>query len=147
LTPFGEYIPLRSLARIVSPLVDEVEDFSPGDSGKTFEIGAIKVAPVICYELIDDALLEKAAQNSNILAVQTNSATFGMSAESAQQLSITRVRAIEILPQFQQLDIQRLSTVREKSFKKPRWEPPTVFAPRLISFRASHPGIRLEIGR
>ena len=95
LTPFGEYIPLRSLARIVSPLVDKVEDFSPGDSGKTFEIGAIKVAPVICYELIDDALLEKAAQNSNILAVQTNSATFGMSAESAQQLSITRIRAIE----------------------------------------------------
>ena len=95
LTPFGEYIPLRSLARIVSPLVDEVEDFSPGDSGKAFEIGTIKVAPVICYELIDDALLEKAAKNSNILAVQTNSATFGMSAESAQQLSITRIRAIE----------------------------------------------------
>lgn len=95
LTPFGEYIPLRSLARIVSPLVDEVEDFSPGNSGKTFEIGAIKIAPVICYELIDDALLEKAAKNSNILAVQTNSATFGMSAESAQQLSITRIRAIE----------------------------------------------------
>lgn len=95
LTPFGEYIPLRSLARIVSPLVDEVEDFSPGDSGKTFQIGNIEVAPVICYELIDDALLEKAAKNSNILAVQTNSATFGMSAESAQQLSITRIRAIE----------------------------------------------------
>jgi apolipoprotein N-acyltransferase len=36
LTPFGEYIPLRSLARIISPLVDEVEDFSPGDGGKTF---------------------------------------------------------------------------------------------------------------
>ena len=95
LTPFGEYIPLRSLARVVSPLVDEVEDFSPGDSGKTFQIGKVHVAPVICYELIDDALLEKAAKNSNILAVQTNSATFGMSAESAQQLSITRIRAIE----------------------------------------------------
>ena len=95
LTPFGEYIPLRSLARVVSPLVDEVENFSPGDSGKTFQIGKIEVAPVICYELIDDALLEKAAKNSNILAVQTNSATFGMSAESAQQLSIARIRAIE----------------------------------------------------
>ena len=95
LTPFGEYIPLRSLARVVSPLVDQVENFSPGDSGKTFQIGKIEVAPVICYELIDDALLEKAAKNSNILAVQTNSATFGMSAESAQQLSITRIRAIE----------------------------------------------------
>ena len=95
LTPFGEYIPLRSLARFVSPLVDEVEDFSPGDSGKTFHIGKIDIAPVICYELIDDALLENTAKNSNILAVQTNSATFGKSAESAQQLSITRIRAIE----------------------------------------------------
>ena len=95
LTPFGEYIPLRSLARIVSPLVDDVEDFSPGNGSKTFSIGDIKVAPVICFELIDDELLQQATAGSNLLAVQTNSATFGMSAESAQQLSITRVRAIE----------------------------------------------------
>ena len=95
LTPFGEYIPLRSLARLVSPLVDDVEDFSPGNGSKTFSIGHIKVAPVICYELINDDLLVKAAADSNILAVQTNSATFGMSAESAQQMSITRIRAIE----------------------------------------------------
>ena len=95
LTPFGEYIPLRSLARIISPLVDDVDDFSPGDSPKTFTIGHIQVAPVICYELIDDDLLREASKNSNMLAVQTNSATFGMSAESAQQMSITRIRAIE----------------------------------------------------
>lgn len=95
LTPFGEYIPLRWLARIVSPFVDDVEDFSAGDTAKTFLIGQSKVAPVICYELIDDDLIHNAAKNSNILAVQTNSATFGMSAESAQQLSITRIRAIE----------------------------------------------------
>ena len=95
LTPFGEYIPLRSLARIVSPLVDDVEDFSPGNGSNTFSIGDIKVAPVICFELIDDELLQQATAGSNLLAVQTNSATFGMSAESAQQLSITRVRAIE----------------------------------------------------
>jgi apolipoprotein N-acyltransferase len=95
LTPFGEYIPLRSLARVVSPLVDDVDDFSPGDASKTFSIDAIKVSPVICYELIDDDLLYQASKNANLLAVQTNSATFGMSAESAQQLSITRIRAIE----------------------------------------------------
>ena len=51
--------------------------------------------PVICFELIDDQILSKAAKGSNILVVQTNSATFGTSAESAQQLSITRIRAIE----------------------------------------------------
>ena len=53
------------------------------------------IAPVICFELIDDRILRIAAKGSNLLAVQTNSATFGLSAESAQQLSITRVRAIE----------------------------------------------------
>ena len=95
LTPFGEYIPLRSLAQIVSPLVDQVDDFSPGDQSKVFTINAAKIAPVICYELIDDSIVEKAAKSSNIVAVQTNSATFGRSAESAQQMSITRVRAIE----------------------------------------------------
>ena len=95
LTPFGEYMPLRSLARVVSPLADKVEDFSAGSKTEIFTIGKAKIAPVICYELIDDELLRQASQGSNILAVQTNSATFGMSAESAQQLSITRIRAIE----------------------------------------------------
>jgi apolipoprotein N-acyltransferase len=96
LTPFGEYIPLRSLARIVSPLVDRVKDFEPGDgSNSTFTIDDAIIAPVICFELIDDGILHNAAKKSNLLAVQTNSATFGMSAESAQQLAITRVRAIE----------------------------------------------------
>lgn len=95
LTPFGEYMPLRSLARVVSPLADKVEDFSAGSKTEIFTIGKAKIAPVICYELIDDELLRQASRGSNILAVQTNSATFGMSAESAQQLSITRIRAIE----------------------------------------------------
>jgi len=95
LTPFGEYIPLRSLAKKISPLVNRVNDFSPGNGQKIFTIGQAKIAPVICFELIDDQILAQAAKGSNILVVQTNSATFGTSAESAQQLSITRIRAIE----------------------------------------------------
>ena len=95
LTPFGEYIPLRSLAKKISPLVNQVNDFSPGNGQKIFTIGQARIAPVICFELIDDQILTEAAKNSNILVVQTNSATFGTSAESAQQLSITRIRAIE----------------------------------------------------
>jgi len=95
LTPFGEYIPLRFLAKKISPLVNQVDDFSPGNGQKTFTIGQARVAPVICFELIDDEILAKASKDSNILVVQTNSATFGTSPESAQQLSITRIRAIE----------------------------------------------------
>ena len=95
LTPFGEYIPLRSLAGKISPLVNDVRDFSPGNESVVFKIGAAKIAPVICYELLDDQILQQAAKSSNLLTVQTNSATFGDSAESAQQLQITRIRAIE----------------------------------------------------
>ena len=95
LTPFGEYIPLRSIAAKISPLVDRVNDFSPGAKGMVFEIGAARIAPIICFELIDDQILHAAAKSSNLFVVQTNSATFGKSPESAQQLSITRVRAIE----------------------------------------------------
>lgn len=95
LTPFGEYIPLRSLAKKISPFVNQVDDFSPGNKQKIFTIGQARVAPVICFELLDDEILANAAKSSNLLVVQTNSATFGTSAESAQQLSITRIRAIE----------------------------------------------------
>jgi apolipoprotein N-acyltransferase len=95
LTPFGEYIPLRSIAKEISPLVDQVDDFSPGNKRKIFTIGQARIAPVICFELLDDEILTQAALHSNLLVVQTNSATFGTSAESAQQLSISRVRAIE----------------------------------------------------
>jgi len=95
LTPFGEYIPLRSLASLISPYTDRVTDFEPGQAQVLFKVKDAVIAPIICFELVDDQILVEAARSSNILAVQTNSATFGMSAESAQQLSITRVRAIE----------------------------------------------------
>jgi apolipoprotein N-acyltransferase len=95
LTPFGEYIPLRSLASKISPLTDRVRNFEPGQGSLFFEVNDAVIAPVICFELLDDQILRNAAKGSNLLAVQTNSATFGMSAESAQQLSITRIRAIE----------------------------------------------------
>jgi len=95
LTPFGEYIPLRSLASAISPYTDRVKDFESGNGQVFFSVKEAVIAPVICFELVDDELLHKAAVSSNVLAVQTNSATFGMSAESAQQMEMTRVRAIE----------------------------------------------------
>lgn len=95
LTPFGEYIPLRSLATKISPLVEDVRDFSTGNESVIFNVAGAKIAPIICFELLDDQILHAAAKSSNLLAVQTNSATFGDSAESAQQLQITRIRAIE----------------------------------------------------
>ena len=95
LTPFGEYMPLRSLARIVSPYVDDVVDFSVGEKVENHVVDGLILAPVICYELLSDSLVQSAAKSSNALAVQTNSATFANTSESFQQLNITRLRALE----------------------------------------------------
>lgn len=95
LTPFGEYIPLRSLARLVSPYVDDVADFSVGERVDNHVVKSFELAPVICYELLSDSLVQSAAKNSEAIIAQTNSATFAGTSESAQQLNITRLRATE----------------------------------------------------
>ena len=95
LTPFGEYIPLRSLARLVSPYVDDVVDFSVGERVDNHVVKSFELAPVICYELLSDSLVQSAANSSEAIIAQTNSATFAGTSESAQQLNITRLRAIE----------------------------------------------------
>jgi apolipoprotein N-acyltransferase len=95
LTPFGEYIPLRKLAQLVSPFAKNVRDFIPGAERVTHEVKGVSLGPIICYEIIQDDLVRDMANNSQALIVQTNSATFAGTAESAQQLAITRIRAVE----------------------------------------------------
>ena len=95
LAPFGEVMPLRSIAEFVSPLAKNVNDFQAGDESKIFQVGVGKILPVICFEILDDRLLRSSVENSNLIVAQTNNATFGKSAESDQQLQITRARAVE----------------------------------------------------
>lgn len=95
LTPFGEYIPLRKLAELVSPMARGVNDFLSGDKRVVHKISGAKLGPIICYEIILDDLVRDMALNSQALIVQTNSATFANTAQSAQQLAITRIRAVE----------------------------------------------------
>lgn len=96
LAPFGEVMPLRSLAQLVSPLAKNVTDFQAGDRSVIFEVGQSKILPAICFEILDDSLLRSSIKNSNLIVAQTNNATFGKSAESDQQLQITQARAIEL---------------------------------------------------
>ena len=95
LTPFGEYIPLRNLAQLVSPLTKNVSDFQPGNRLITHNMEDIRVGPIICYEVIKDSAVASMAKKSNFLLVQTNNATFASSAQSEQQLNISRIRAVE----------------------------------------------------
>ena len=95
LTPFGEFIPLRIIAELISPLARGINNFIPGSQRVTHTVAGISVGPIICYEIVLDDLVRDMAINSKALIVHTNSATFSGTAESAQQLAITRIRAVE----------------------------------------------------
>jgi apolipoprotein N-acyltransferase len=94
--PFGEYIPLRGLARLVSRDVDRVRhDFAAGTAPGTLRIGGQQVGDVICFEVAYDGLVRDAAAGSGLLVVQTNNATFDRSGETYQQLAMGQLRAVE----------------------------------------------------
>ncbi|WP_456844078.1 apolipoprotein N-acyltransferase [Cellulomonas sp. P5_C6] len=101
--PFAEYIPMRSFVRHFSSAVDLVTrdmiagtqpGYIPLESerlGRTVGIG-----DVICFEVAyDDIVREAVRSGGEVLVVQTNNASFGVSDESTQQLAMSRIRAIE----------------------------------------------------
>ncbi|MDP9794416.1 apolipoprotein N-acyltransferase [Catenuloplanes nepalensis] len=94
--PFAEYIPLRSIARMVSKEVDRVSrDFEPGDRPGVIDSGATVIGDVICFEIAYDGLVRDVVTGgAQILAVQTNNATFN-TAEAEQQLAMVQLRAVE----------------------------------------------------
>ena len=96
--PFAEYIPLRDLARVVVPNVDDLRsrDMVKGDEPGVLQIGPARVGDVICFEVAyDDVVRDTVRDGAEVLAVQTNNATFGFSAQTEQQLAMSRLRAVE----------------------------------------------------
>lgn len=95
--PFAEYIPLRSLARRVSAKVDLVpRDFLAGRRPGVLQVGPVRLGDLICFEVAVDGLVRDAVSGGGrLLVVQTNNATFGRGAETAQQLAMSRIRAVE----------------------------------------------------
>ena len=94
--PFGEYIPLRSLARQVSDKVDLVAtDFTAGHSPGVLATGPATIGDVICFEVAYDGLVrDTVTGGGQLVVVQTNNATFDR-AEAGQQLAMVRLRAVE----------------------------------------------------
>lgn len=94
--PFGEYIPLRGIAELVTPLVDRVVDFEPGTGTGVLPAGPARLGVVTCYEVaFDDAVRDAVRGGADLLAVPTNNATFGYSDMTYQQQGMSRLRAIE----------------------------------------------------
>lgn len=95
--PFGEYIPLRKIARWVSTKVDLVgHDMVGGQGNGLLVTTPFPVGDAICFEVAYDGLVRSSVDaGAQLLVVQTNNATFGHSDETWQQLAMSRLRAIE----------------------------------------------------
>ena len=100
LAPFGEYIPWRDVAESVSPFAQEVRDFQAGNQWQAFKINNWDFQSFICFEILDDDHIRAGATRMDFLIAQTNNATFGRSAQAAQQLQITQARAAELGKDF-----------------------------------------------
>ncbi len=94
--PFAEYMPLRSVARLVTDKVDLVRvDFVAGDSPGVVRTNSGILGDVICFEVAYDGIVrDTVTGGAQLLTVQTNNATFNR-AEAEQQLAMVRLRAVE----------------------------------------------------
>ncbi|WP_402465442.1 apolipoprotein N-acyltransferase [Isoptericola aurantiacus] len=99
--PFGEYIPLRGFVRLFSAQVDRVtNDMLPGTEPAVVDLPrddgtTTPMATVICFEVAYDEIVRDAVQRgAQVIVVPTNNASFGYTAESTQQLAMTRMQAM-----------------------------------------------------
>jgi apolipoprotein N-acyltransferase len=103
LVPFGEYLPFRDLlTKVAGRFTMIAKDFAPGSRPGVLDAAGVRFADVICFEVADDAVVRDAvAGGGRLLVVQTNNATYerpgdsGRGGETAQQLQMSRLRAVE----------------------------------------------------
>jgi apolipoprotein N-acyltransferase len=95
--PWGEYVPLRGLARLVSSKANLVSrDMIAGKGNGLLTGGPFEFGDVICFEVAYDSLVRSSVvAGAQLIVVQTNNATFGHTAETYQQLAMTQLRAVE----------------------------------------------------
>lgn len=95
LVPFSEFIPLRDLARLITPFVD-VPDLVAGTRTGPLTVAGAPLGVAICYEVAYDYVLrENVDQGAQLLIVPTNNAWFGRGDMTYQQLAMARLRAVE----------------------------------------------------
>lgn len=97
LVPFGEYVPFRStVEKIISRLDRIPRDFVAGDKPGVLDLGPVRVADVICFDVAyDSAVRDAVAGGGELITVQTNNATYGRTGQVDQQWAMSRLRAVE----------------------------------------------------
>lgn len=96
LVPFGEYVPLQEWLRFLSPLVEEVGGFTPGNRLELGRVQQIPFATLVCYEgIFPEISRQFSTLGAEILVNLTNDAWYGRTAAPYQHLEIAAFRAVE----------------------------------------------------
>ncbi|HET7327215.1 MAG TPA: apolipoprotein N-acyltransferase [Nocardioidaceae bacterium] len=98
LVPFGEWVPFRAALTPLIPLLESEipRDFVPGTRPGVLDVGELTVGAVMCFEVAYDAAIRDVTRGTvDLLAVQTNNATYLGTDQLEQQWAITRMRAVE----------------------------------------------------
>ena len=100
--PFAEYMPNRTFFHALVPdLVDLVQlEYAFGRLPAAVQVetprGEVRAGIAICFDIVfDDHAVAMMSENAELILAQTNNADFGRTDESAQQLQIARLRAVE----------------------------------------------------
>ncbi len=107
LVPFGEYVPLQRWLPFLRHVVPSIAPATPGEelavlsfrpAGAADAAGAVRLAPMICFDAIFPEIAVAFARQRpepEILVNPTNDAWYGYSSGPYQFLSLVRLRAIE----------------------------------------------------
>lgn len=100
LVPFGEYVPLRWLIKIICPPLLQISqlsgDTTPGDEASVFDTAYGRFGSLICFDSIYEQLAyDSAREGAELLCISTNDSWFFDSAAVHMHNAQARLRAIE----------------------------------------------------
>jgi apolipoprotein N-acyltransferase len=97
--PFGEYIPFRRYLDWFPPLDQIPRDILRAPAAQVIDAGDVAVAVLVCFEtLFADVLRDNilaGSEPAGLVVAATTDASFGDSAEPAQHLAQSQLRAVE----------------------------------------------------
>lgn len=96
LVPFGEFVPFRRWAPLLDLALAKagVVDFSPGTQPEQFELGAVRVKPLICFESVFPDMARSGGP-ADLLALLTVDTWYGRTAGPVWHASQSVIRAVE----------------------------------------------------
>ena len=101
LVPFGEYVPMEPIVRVLLPFLSEVaileDPMIPGDSPNVFDLNGCEIGSLICFDSIYESLsIDSVRAGAEALSISTNDSWFFDSRGIRMHNSQARLRAVEL---------------------------------------------------